>query len=448
MNIKQTYASLLVGFISTATCFSFGFFTTVLKYNGLEFFYAYIIFSILLSYTMNLVAFYISKFHPEINTYSSLVKYVIGSSKFRSISILFTGTVIILLTLILFNTVTYLSDLISSVYTNTLDVSTSLNLAALGITFIYITILLVLALKTKNHIKRFFKALAFVGLILVITTVLIVIYTSPYSLIEFKNFNTADSQINTLSNMLVMALVYAILSNFISLALYKNILNTLDNSFNNLKVISFSSLFCNITFSLVICMSIYATLGNYGIFLQSMDEVCLITLFSLIKQNSFIVYILLETTFILFNLIVMISILVYITKITNKFYIKVAISIIPLLITISLISQGFTHVSFSKMFALDLLIVFIFLFEVFIIGWIYDAQKLSYEILKHTNTKLSPMFNIMLRIVIPFVCLYTVAGYSFVCKSVILQTLIAVIFMIIYITIGIIFNKVFNKRKF
>ncbi|WP_244947440.1 hypothetical protein [Allofrancisella inopinata] len=278
MNIKQTYASLLVGFISTATCFSFGFFTTVFKYNGLEFFYAYIIFSILLSYPMNLVAFYIGKFHPEINTYSSLVKYIIGSSKFRSISILFTGTIVILLTLILFNTATYLSDLISSVYTNTLDVSTNLNLTALSITFICITILFVPALKTKNYIKRFFKALAFAGLILVITTVLIIIYTSPHSLIEFKNFNTADSQINTLNNMLVMALIYAILSNFISLALYKNVLNTININFNNLKTISFSSTFYNVIFSLLICMFIYATLGNYGIFLQPMDEVCLITL--------------------------------------------------------------------------------------------------------------------------------------------------------------------------
>ncbi|AJC48897.1 membrane protein [Allofrancisella guangzhouensis] len=453
MNIKQIYSPILIGIISTAICFNFGFLTTVFSYSGLKFFYAYIIFSILICYPINLIAFYISKLHPEINTHSSLTKYIVGSSKFRSISVLFTGILIILLTLILFTISVYLSDFIRSIYTitftNTLDNNTNLTLISLGIVFIYISILFILSLlRVEIYIKSFFKFLAFVSLVLVIVTVLIIRYTSPHSLIEFKNFNAPYSQTNTLSSMLLMALVYAILSNFISLAFYKNILTNLNTSFNNLRTISFSSMFYNILFSLLICMTIYTTLGNYSIFLQSMDEVPLVTIFSLIKQNSFTVYTLLEVTFILFNLITVISALVYITKITNKFYIKVAISIIPLLITISLILQGAAHVSFSKMFALHLIIIFIFLFDIFIISWIYDAQKLSYEILKNTNIKLSPIFNISLRIIIPFICIYIIVGYIFLCKSVILQILIAVICMIIYISTGIISNKVFNKRKF
>ena len=65
------------------------------------------------------------------------------------------------------------------------------------------------------------------------------------------------------------------------------------------------------------------------------------------------------------------------------------------------------------MFGLHLVIIFIFLFDILIVGWIYDAQKLSYEILKNTNTRLSPLFNIMLRIMIPFICIIVTIGYIF-----------------------------------
>ena len=38
MDIKKTAPPLVTGLISTALCFSLGFFNNVFKYNGLEFF--------------------------------------------------------------------------------------------------------------------------------------------------------------------------------------------------------------------------------------------------------------------------------------------------------------------------------------------------------------------------------------------------------------------------
>nr|MCX3323947.1 hypothetical protein [Bacillus paranthracis] len=69
MNIKQTSTPLVTGLVSASICFSFGFFTNVFKYNGLEFFYAYIAFLILLCYPMNIAALYFQKAFPNLNSH-------------------------------------------------------------------------------------------------------------------------------------------------------------------------------------------------------------------------------------------------------------------------------------------------------------------------------------------------------------------------------------------
>ena len=100
MSIKQTSTPLITGLVSAATCFSFGFFTNVFKYNGLEFFYAYIAFLILLCYPMNLVAIYLQRALPDLNSHSKLIAQITGSSKLKPVSILLTGATIIITSLI------------------------------------------------------------------------------------------------------------------------------------------------------------------------------------------------------------------------------------------------------------------------------------------------------------------------------------------------------------
>ncbi|MDE4945026.1 hypothetical protein NAI65_12250, partial [Francisella tularensis subsp. holarctica] len=79
-------------------------------------------------------------------------------------------------------------------------------------------------------------------------------------------------------------------------------------------------------------------------------------------------------------------------EIGSKLYTKLLVLLIPFIMAITFIESGIANIEFSKMFGLHLVIIFIFLFDVFIVGWIYDAQKLSYEILKNTNTRLSLIF--------------------------------------------------------
>lgn len=53
--------------------FQFWILSNVFKYNGLEFFYAYIAFLVLLCYPMNLIAIYFQKAYPDLNSHSKLV---------------------------------------------------------------------------------------------------------------------------------------------------------------------------------------------------------------------------------------------------------------------------------------------------------------------------------------------------------------------------------------
>lgn len=456
MNIKQTSTPLITGLVSTAICFSFGFFTNVFKYNGLEFFYAYIAFLILLCYPMNLVAIYFQQALPTANTHSQLINKITGSSKLRPISLLLTGTMIIIVALVMFNMSTYVLDFfdnipaINRLSDSSLKFNSSLPLyTALFAVFMVILLMFVLANAKKIKLNEALKIAAHVSLYLVTLLMLMTIY-SPQGMSGIKDFlvDLNYQKIEQLRSMLGLAMVYAILSNFISIAFYKNVINTEDDDNKKLKISAFKSIFYNIAFSFIICITIYATLGNYRNFLQPTDAVQITTIFQIVKNNFPTYYLMLEVIFITLNLVVFIAALKYIFEIGSKFYIKVLILLIPFIMAIGLIETNVAYRDFSNMFGLHLIIIFLFLFDAFIIGWIYDAQKLSYEILKTTNTKLSPLFNIMLRIVIPFICIFVTIGYIFLPMSIMWQFIATIACIIIYIIKGSFFSNKFNKRKF
>ena len=455
MDIKKTAPPLVTGLISTALCFSLGFFNNVFKYNGLEFFYAYIAFSIILCYPMNLVAVYLERAYPQLHTHSGLVKQLTGSSKLRVVSVLLTGTTIIILSLIVFSISSYFLDFFDNVPAIDRLSNASLNFNAsfpiyttLFIVFIAMVLLLLLASKDKISINGMLKTLAHTALYLVTILMLMAIYM-PNSFVGINDFIfTLNYQSSVqMHNMLAMAMLYAIISNFISLSLYKNILEIAGDESKKLKVTAFKSIFYNLAFSLMVCVTIYAILGDYRTSLQPTEDLDITTVFAIVKSNSPIYYLLLEIIFITFELIVFVAALKYISEITNKLHIKMIVLSIPFIMTISFIANDFTSLNFSTMFELHLFIVFLFLFDVFLIGWIYDAQKLSYEIIKNMEVKLTGLFNIMLRIVIPFVSILVIIGYILPTISIGMQLLVTIVCIVIYIILGSILNNSFNKRK-
>ncbi|QIW10432.1 hypothetical protein [Francisella sp. LA112445] len=456
MKIKQTSTPLVIGLVSTATCFSFSFFTNVFKYNGLEFFYAYVAFLILLCYPMNLAAIYLQKTLPQLTSHSKLIAHITGTSKLKPISILLAGAMIILVSLIMFNMATYVLDFFDNIPAidrlsdASLKFDTDIPIySSLTAVFIIIFILFVLTNLEKINLNNLLKTAAHISLYLVIILMLMVIYL-PQSINGIHDFLFELNYQNTeqLRSMLALALVYAILSNFISIAFYKNIINIVDNDYKKLKVASFKSVFYNIIFSLIICITIYSMLGNYRTYLQPNEAMPIELVFQIVKANSPTYYLLLEVVFTTLNLVVFIAALKYIYRLGDNIYTKLLFLIIPLIMTIGLIETGIAYIDFSDMFGFHLLIIFLFLFDVFVIGWIYDAQKLSYEILKHTNTKLSPLFNIILRIVIPFICIFVTIGYIFLPMSIMWQFIASIACIIIYIVKGSFFSNILNQRKF
>ncbi|MDE5018461.1 hypothetical protein NAI67_09410, partial [Francisella tularensis subsp. holarctica] len=94
-------------------------------------------------------------------------------------------------------------------------------------------------------------------------------------------------------HMFALALMYAILSNFISRAFYKNLINIGDDNYSKLKTSAFKSIFYNIFFSFIICVTIYAILGNYRSYLQPTECIQITTVFKSITFNSPMYYLLL-----------------------------------------------------------------------------------------------------------------------------------------------------------
>ena len=456
MNIKKTSSPLVIGLISTALCFSLGFFNNVFAYNGFQFFYAYIAFSIILCYPMNLVATYLQKSYPNINTHSKLTKQLTGSSKLKTLSILFTGAIVLILSMIILNISTYALDFVDNIPSidrlSNASLIFSSNMPiyiALSLVFIVMFALLVLANKDKVCLNKILDALAHYLLYLIVILSLMVLYT-PHGISGIKEFvfslnYQSQAQVR---NMFAIAMVYAILSNFISLALHKSIVGIVKDDLNKIELSALKSIIYNIIFSTIICLGIFSVLGEYRTYLQPGQNIEISTIFQIIKNNSPMSYAILEVIFITFNLVIFIIALKYICDISSKLYANTILLLVSFAITLSFIINGIISIDFSTLFRLHLLIIYLFLLEVFLVGWVYDAQKISYEILKNMGVKLSPIFNITLRIITPFVCILVTIGYILPTISIIWQILAAIVCIIVDIVKGTIFNNIFNKRKF
>lgn len=456
MNIKQTAQPLVTGVIATALCFSLGFFESVFKYNGFQFFYAYIAFTLLLCYPMNIIAIYLEKVHPEINTHSKLIKKLTGSSKLKPLSVLLTGSMVVILSIVIFSITSYFLDFVDNVPAIDKLSSASLSFGSsfpmyisLVVILVIMVLMLVLISKKVININNLIVIISHNALYLILILAIITFTYLPHSSVGIDDFLFGLSyQTNTqIHNMMAMAMIYAILSNFVSLALYKNILGVVDND-ANIKLAAFKSVFYNIVISIIFCIVIYAVLGNYRPYHEPVENIHISSIFIVIKVSTPIYYLMLEAIFITFNIIVFVAAIKYICDITRKLHLEFLIFLIPFIITTCFICRGYTNIYFSMMFGFHLVIIYLFLFDIFMVGWVYDAQKFSYEILKNTGTKLSPIFNVTLRIFTPLICLFVTIGYIVPTISLLIQLLIAFGCTVIYIIKGSIFNNIFNKRKF
>ncbi len=456
MDINKTSSPLVIGLLSTALCFSLGFFKNVFTYNGLDFFYAYITFSIILCYPMNLVAIYLQKSYPEINTHSKLIKQLTGSSKLNILSFLFTGTTLLILSIIILNISSYALDFVDKIpaidrLNNASLIFNSYMPIYITLSFLLIAMLVVLLLvyKDKVCLDRMLRTLAYSSLYLIVILALMVAYMQ-HGISGIKDF-VFDLNYQTqakVRNMLAMAMVYAILSNFISLALHKGIVGVVKDDLNKIKLIALKSIIYNVAFSLIICLAIFTIIGTYRTYLQPDQHIDISTVFQIIKNNSPACYIILEVIFTTFNLVVFIIALKYICEISSKLYICTILLLASFIITLSLIFNDIINLDFNTLFGLHLVIIYLFVLEVFLVGWIYDAQKMSYEIIKNMGVKLSSVFNIMLRIVIPFVCILVTIRYIFPSIDIAWQLIETIACIVIYIVKGTILKNTLNKRKF
>tara|TARA_B110000977_G_C10768214_1_gene373555 strand:+ start:182 stop:628 length:447 start_codon:yes stop_codon:yes gene_type:complete len=147
------------------------------------------------------------------------------------------------------------------------------------------------------------------------------------------------------------------------------------------------------------------------------------------------------------NIIIIIAGIKYTTQVNKSLLARIVFLLAPVAIALCFIKFDVLSIHFVEIPALQLMITLVFLVDIFIIGWIYDAQKLSYDILKHTSIRLSPLFNILLRILLPFVGFIITIGYMYP-LTIVWQVAASVCCLIVYIVVGTMLHKVFNKRRY
>ena len=453
MNIKQILVPIIVGTIATTLCFSFGFFTDLYEY-GINFFYIYIIFTLLLCYPMNIIALYINNNHCDANTHCKLSKTLLGTSELKMFCMLFVWVIIVITSFAILN----ISEASINILENAISLhkpnNNLLNLSFVSVIYVVTTMVFLMTLvvyvlnsKSKLLFSRIIKLGSYLILFLIILFMLFAIYSNT-STIGINSFLlSSGSVVPNYSSMISASFLYAILSGFVSLTFYTNILGGLKYDITKIRGLSFSGIIVNIILTSVICIAIYSALASLNISSKIVPDMTTANILSILGDKSFITYSLFTTMFIVMNIVILTAGIKYTSQLRESMFAKMIFLLAPFLVTLFFIQYNVLSIVYSDIAALKLMITLVFLIDLFIIGWLYDAQKMNYEILKHTDIKLPLIFNIMIRIIMPFMCFYITILYIFE-LPIFWQTIASICCMIVYITLGVVFYKVFNKRKY
>ena len=447
MNTKQIKTPIVIGIISTTLCFSFGFFTDLYEY-GINFLYAYIFFMLLLCYPMNVISLYLNKLSKNTST-------LFNRSYLKKFSILFVWVVVVLASFAILNASALSMDILRTILQNNESLHPVVKTNIINIMYIFtaITFIITLLVYFLNYkFKLLFSILMKFGAYLILSLVIILMSVAVYKnysnigiqgLLTHKNVLTS----NHIENILAMSFVYAILSSFVSLTFYKNVLGDFEYDIEKIRQISIFSVLFNIILSSTICIIIYSALLAQNITPHTFTSLSTSRILDIISNNSIEIYATLTIMFIIMNIIIMIAGIKYTSQVNKSLLARIIFLVAPFAIALCFIKFDVLSIHFVEIPALQLMITLVFLVDIFIIGWIYDAQKLSYDILKHASIRLSPLFNILLRIILPFVGFIITIGYMYP-LTVVWQIAASICCLIVYIVVGTMLHKTLNRRKY
>ncbi len=447
--------SLLVAIIATSVCFSLNFFSTTFEFNGWDFFLTYAILTIVFSIPMSKIAAYTDRVAPLTRVHSDIIKKYSNTSKLKSFSLLITGVLLILMSITFFNASTYILDIFDTV--PRLDRLSAPELIFNNQNYMY-AILATVAIITvsisyfatinKINIDKIIESIVLLTISTVIILVIVIAYKTEY-LTGFMSF--FDNSIDfSFSKMFGMAVIYAILSNFISISVFKNIIKIKKDKMKNTNIntMAFYNAILTVIISFIICVTLYSLIDTH---LPQIDNAIYLKstmIFKVLAVKAPTSYFLTEIAYLMFNLLTLLVALGYLVTISKQFKIRLFALAIPFGLCFALIKGNYFFVDFCELKILHLVIIYTFLFVIFFIGWLYDAQRFSYEMLKNTNTKVSGFFNISIRLLIPARCVFGAVGDS--CPTLALGYIMlsTLALMVIYIAKGVFFKKMFGKRRY
>jgi hypothetical protein len=314
---------------------------------------------------------------------------------------------------------------------------------------VFLITIVVYFLNSKYHslFSIAIKLGAYLILFLIILLIIITTYSNTTKVGIDSFFLSSNAIAPNYSNMVSASFLYAILSGLVSLTFYTNILGGLNYDNTKIRALAFSGIMFNIILTSVICIVLYSSLASLNISSIIVPDMTTSNIFNILSDKSFIVYLLFATMFIVMNIVILFAGIKYTSQLRESMFAKIVFLLAPFIVAMFFIKYDVLSIVYSDIPSLKLMITLVFLIDLFIIGWLYDAQNMCYKILKHTGIKISLVFNIMIRIIMPFMCFYITILYMFA-LPILWQTIASICCLIVYITFGIVFYRVFNKRKY
>ena len=452
MKVNQKSISLTVAVISTSIMFSFGFFETLYNYGKIEFFIAYIVCNLLITLPFTISTISIDVLYPQINNHSDLVSKLTTRNRIKLLTLIIRLLVLTVFTIVIFNVSTYIIDFFDNIpavnrltHKSLIMNSHLFNIFSLVIIFVILLSIIFLSLKNKINFEKIIKSLCNI----IIYLIIMFLCFSLKEGLENKSLNIFNIyRFNYLAmyQTWLYALLYSVLSSFLTISFYKSIFNfSKEIQDINPKKMALQISLYTIGISLILSFAIYSIVGGNDIFILNEFGI-----FNHIQNNNPIYYLLLELMYITFNILLTIVFLNYIYKaFNNKSKLVVTLFVaIPIILTAIIISNNINDINFVKINVLHLIIIDIFIIDIFIVGWLFDAQKLTYEIRKKLNVQISPIYNISIRILIPLI-IFIVSFDSLIKNlNIFIQIIIILAIMIVYITMGCIEKKKSLQRKF
>jgi len=446
MNTKINLSFIItLATLTTGICFCLGFFDIAFKSNFADFFLYYIIATVVISAPMFVTNIFMLRDNKEDLAPHQLLSKYAYTQKFVSLAVLII-TISILMIIILGLKTSY-TFMVSVRY---FDGDQSMDNSFYYLVFVALIVILFIVVKitSEGFINRLLKASLLFGFMSIFVILGLAIYHG--TLHDFKIFWTLSHKYSI--KLFYYASLYACVTNLSFMLIIRNIFKINKNSdIDKIKIKRDIILTYLITFILILILSVSFYILTYTGNILFTCKIGNDLVYLASSCYNPIAFLMINLMFIFFAVAILILLVNHMYSIfkSNPKYIGASIIVVLFFaITYYMMIGNYLFLSFRTAFFVHQYIFLTVIVECLIFGWIFDAQKITYLIQKQDGTKVSPLYNIFIRLITPVFITMVVITQFIINFGIIVYLGTIIITFIIVILLGIALHKTYSQKTF